>query len=235
MKTRLYKLSEVSPVPKPSIFNFIDIEGLKFNKLRVIAYAGAETKRKKSLSRWYCQCECGNIKIIIGSQLKNGKTKSCGCFKPKKRNLPIHKKMGRYSTNSPENISYHSAKRRCTNPNVHNYKEYGGRGIEFRFKSFEEFYDHIGKRPTPQHSLDRIDVDGHYEKGNVRWATKREQVINRRNSKKITAFGKTLSIAEWSTETGFKFDLIWYRITKLDWCAECALTIPPIRPVCGHK
>lgn len=78
--------------------------------------------------------------------------------------------------------AYADAKRRCTNPysdlNARRYKE---RGIEFRFSSFQEFIAHIGPRPEGC-SLDRIDNDGHYELGNVRWATRKQQAANRDNS-----------------------------------------------------
>jgi hypothetical protein len=73
-----------------------------------------------------------------------------------------------------------SARQRCTNPNHVSYKNYGGRGIEFRFESFKEFIEEIGLRPSPELTLDRIDNDGHYEAGNVRWATRLEQNSNRR-------------------------------------------------------
>lgn len=76
--------------------------------------------------------------------------------------------------------AYAAAKSRCTNPKVKNFKHYGGRGIQFNFTSFMDFYSHIGPRPSTKHSLDRIENNGHYEIGNVRWATDDEQVRNRR-------------------------------------------------------
>lgn len=83
-------------------------------------------------------------------------------------------------THSPEYAAYNSAKARCTNSNHPNYKHYGQRGIRFLFSSFEEFIDEIGLRPSSLHSLDRENNDGHYEPGNVRWATPSEQANNRR-------------------------------------------------------
>ena len=77
--------------------------------------------------------------------------------------------------------SYMNAKYRCTNPNSSQYSSYGGRGIEFRFKSVKELHDEIGDKPKGM-SIDRINNDGHYEKGNVRWATRKEQARNRRNT-----------------------------------------------------
>lgn len=72
--------------------------------------------------------------------------------------------------NTPEYKSYSHAKSRCTNSNEDAFPHYGGRGIEFRFNSFEEFFSELGPKPEPKHkySVDRIDNDGHYEPGNVR-------------------------------------------------------------------
>jgi hypothetical protein len=81
---------------------------------------------------------------------------------------------------TPEYGIYMQAKQRCTNPNNIAYTNYGGRGIEFRLRSFDEMIDTIGLRPTPKHTLDRIDVNGHYEVWNIRWATRSMQNINKR-------------------------------------------------------
>ena len=80
---------------------------------------------------------------------------------------------------TPEYRAFVMAKSRCTNPNVKSWTDYGGRGIEFRFTSFEQFFAHIGPRPTPKHSVDRIENNGNYEVGNVRWATRSEQEKNK--------------------------------------------------------
>ena len=81
---------------------------------------------------------------------------------------------------TPEYRAFNGAKSRCNNSANPSYKNYGGRGIKFKFSSFEEFIDHIGFRPSDNHSIDRIDNNGHYEIGNVRWATDIEQARNKR-------------------------------------------------------
>jgi len=83
-----------------------------------------------------------------------------------------------------EYAAYCAAKTRCTNPTGPKWADYGGRGIEFRFTSFEQWIAELGPRPTPKHSVDRIRVNGHYEPGNVKWSTAVEQNANRRCSKK---------------------------------------------------
>lgn len=87
---------------------------------------------------------------------------------------------------------YHDAKRRCVNPKHKRFSDYGGRGIEFRFKSFKEFLEHLGPRPL-NYTLDRIDNNGHYEIGNVRWITMTEQQHNKRTYKSNTSGVKGVS------------------------------------------
>lgn len=85
-----------------------------------------------------------------------------------------------YTTHSTEHAAYHSARQRCINPKNVGYKNYGGRGIQFKFKNFMELFNEVGPKPTPAHSLDRRNNEGHYEPGNVRWATGVEQHNNKR-------------------------------------------------------
>jgi hypothetical protein len=92
------------------------------------------------------------------------------------------KKDRRYQKKHPEYRAYHNAKQRCTNPTSSKWKDYGARGIEFKFNSFKEFVAEVGKRPPEDHSLDRKDNDSHYQKGNVRWAVESQQRENTRKS-----------------------------------------------------
>jgi len=94
-----------------------------------------------------------------------------------KKNV-ANQKHGAKST--PEYAAYMSAKGRCNNPRNRSYKDYGGRGIKFLFTSFGQWLAEIGPRPSSAHSHDRIENDGNYEPGNVRWDTKDHQAQNRR-------------------------------------------------------
>jgi hypothetical protein len=87
-----------------------------------------------------------------------------------------------YKGHVVEYRAYHDARRRCLNPKCADYPNYGGRGIQFLFASFEEFFDVLGERP-PGKMLDRINNDGHYEKGNVRWASRAVSLKNQRHPK----------------------------------------------------
>jgi len=88
-------------------------------------------------------------------------------------------------TGSPEYKAYQAARQRCTNPNYPRFDDWGGRGIEFRFTSFEEFLAEVGLKPSPVLTLDRIENDGHYEHGNVKWSTPHDQRVNARPRRSI--------------------------------------------------
>lgn len=95
-----------------------------------------------------------------------------------------------WTNNIKQNLAYkcyHNAKQRCNNSNAISYKNYGGRGIKFLYSSFKEFLQDVGERPSMQHTLERINNNGHYEIGNVIWATWEQQVKSRRPRK--TEFG----------------------------------------------
>ena len=119
--------------------------------------------------------------------------------------------------------------RRCYDPKARGYPNYGGRGIAVHAnwrENFQSFLEHVGLRPSPNHEIDRIDNDGHYEPGNVRWATKKQNQRNRRSNSRIRAFGREMCIVEWSEETGISKQLIRTRINDLGWTPEEALTTP---------
>jgi len=117
---------------------------------------------------------------------------------------------------------------RCNNPKNKGYCNYGGRGIIVcaRWVSFETFFTDMGERPSPKHSIDRIDNDGNYEPSNCRWATKTQQARNRRSNTLITWQGQRLSRAEWAEKTGIGESTIKMRL-RSGWPIELALTVAP--------
>jgi hypothetical protein len=110
------------------------------------------------------------------------------------------------------------AKSRCLNPKVESYKDYGARGVticeEWR-KDFSAFYRCVGARPSPLHSIDRYpNNDGHYEPGNVRWATKEQQVANRRNTARAVVDGESIPLAEACRRLDLNYNAVWMRISR---------------------
>ena len=127
--------------------------------------------------------------------------------------------------NPAEHNAYNNAKKRCTNPKDRKYRIYGARGIEFRFSSFAEFFELLGKKPTPAHQLDRIDNNGHYEPGNVRWVTRKENQRNKNNNRVLTYQGQTKTFAEWSEQTGVAWSTLRGRIDS-GWSAQQTIETP---------
>lgn len=120
---------------------------------------------------------------------------------------------------------------RCHNPNCPGFKRYGGRGISVCGEwqnSFTSFFLHVGKKPSPQHSLDRINNNGNYEPGNVRWATKEVQTQNRRSNVVITIGSVSLCASVWAKRYGITPQDICQRM-KRGWSAEEAITTPVVK------
>lgn len=162
--------------------------GQRYGRLTSVKFVG---RGARGAARWEFICECGASFVTLANSVRTGKTRSCGCLV-----LAHAQKMGRsnYVHGGTETITFSSWTHmlsRCRNPNSDRYKDYGGRGIKVceRWDSFEAFLSDMGERPSKKHSIDRIDVDGHYEPANCRWATSKEQARNRRNTVSPPACG----------------------------------------------
>lgn len=143
----------------------VDLTGRQIGHLFVVKQAG---RSKDGHVLWRCVCDCGEIVTATSGNLRH--QKHCQRCSGRTHGL----------SDLPEYAIYMAAKMRCTNPNDKDYSDYGGRGIHFRFKSFAKFFDEVGFRPSATHLLDRINNDGDYKAGNVRWATPAESAANRR-------------------------------------------------------
>lgn len=134
---------------------------------------------------WLCKCDCGSEKVIRVMLLKKGITTSCGCLS---RELTSQIKRTHGFSSHPSYGTWRSMIVRCTDSTSKEYKNYGGRGISIcdRWQDVNNFIADMGARPSKQHSLDRIDVNGNYEPENCKWSTAPEQMKNRR---KISSTG----------------------------------------------
>lgn len=128
----------------------------------------------------------------------------------------------------PEYKHWINMKSRCCAPSSTGYENYGGRGIKVcdRWaKSFDAFYEDMGPRPTPSHSLDRIDVNGDYEPTNCRWATKTSQMRNTRVNRLVTVDGSEMTLAEAAEKAPVPYNTVLYRL-KRGWPLDEALRHP---------
>lgn len=139
---------------------------------------------------------------------------------------------------SPTYRSWGMMVTRCTNPNVENYKYYGGRGIKVcdGWRDFSTFLSDMGSRPSLEHSLDRWpNKDGDYEPGNCRWATQTDQCRNRRANHLVKVAGQEMSLREAVERFGAaSYKCTHLRITRLGWSVNDALTTPSERKGASH-
>lgn len=198
----------------------IDLTGMTFGRLTVINSLGV----LNGVERWLCKCSCGVEKSFRSGPLRYGATRSCGCFNMERRR-EVHTKHGQYQ--SPVYNVWQAMKDRCTNPQSPVFKHYGARGItvcQRWLDDFVAFASDMGPRPRG-HTLERIDNDGNYEPANCRWATRDEQLSNRRNCVYVTINGETRTVTAWARIFGIKGHTVHERI-RLGWDAVDALRLP---------
>ncbi len=168
-------------------YNALKLEGQKFGKLTVVKQDG---KDSSGHTMWLCQCDCGNKVTVVGSHLKNGNTKSCGCLSNEIREKANEERhQNKYYGDDEKRLRNirDGMIKRCYKENSDSYKYYGGRGIiicDEWLHSFKTFYDWaIANGYQNNLTIDRINVNGNYEPSNCRWVTMLEQSKNKRNSK----------------------------------------------------
>lgn len=192
--------------------------GDRFGRLVVVS---AAAKSRTGRSRFLCECSCGQQRIVFGSALRAGLTKSCGCIRRETAAALGRRRATHGETRGGVSTREYSAwiymNRRCYDDSHPDFKKYGALGVtvcaEWR-AGFEPFLAHMGRRPSDDHSVERIDPNGNYEPGNVKWATRLAQARNKRNTHREThpITGERLSISEWAERHGIKSDTLVWRL-----------------------
>lgn len=208
---------------------FIDLIGMRFERWVVVK---REENNKWGMPRWLCKCTCGNKRIIDSGHLKSGQSKSCGCLQKELAGQQTlkhsHAKCGEKSKTY---ITWNNMKARCNNKNHPAYQDYGGRNPPItvckkwsnKKNGFKNFLKDMGEIPKNK-TLDRIDNNKGYFSNNCKLSTMREQTRNKRNNIYITFNNKSQLLIEWSKELNIPYKTLWFRIYKLKWSIEKALT-----------
>lgn len=197
-----------------------NLTGNKYGRLTVVGLLG---KNKKKSYVWECKCECGSTIYRDASTLHCGRVKSCGCLVKLVNTRHGLSRSYIYTT-------WRQMLCRCYVPTNCNYKNYGARGITVcdRWRSsFKAFVFDMGHRPSPTHSLDRIDTLGNYTPENCRWATNKEQSNNKRNNVLLLFRDKMLSMQDVYKLSGTRTPLktVYSRLRR-GWPLNDALELP---------
>jgi len=202
----------------------MSLVGKKFGRLTALK----EVDRDRHDQRmWLCRCDCDVEKVVGQNQLRSGKTQSCGCLQ-KDTMRAIRTTHGDTVGAKPcaEYRAWRGMLSRCTLPNHPKYPSYGGRGIRVDdrwARSYESFLEDMGRRPSPQHSVDRKDVNGHYEPGNCQWATAKTQGRNRRITVKVTWAGEEMAMTDLAERQGVSYLSLYGRVVRNGASPEAAV------------
>lgn len=193
-----------------------DLTGQIFGRLTVLECVGKNNSRHYF---WRCRCTCGVEIVVQGSHLKSGNTQSCGCLQREKTG----------EANQTHGLSYSSVyhvwshiKSRCFDLKHKQYKDYGGRGIKMYsawIDNFQAFYDYVSKLEhfgENGYTLDRINNDGNYEPGNLKFSTKSEQARNRRVTIFVEYNGEKMTLVDAAEKSGISYQTLASRLKSGD-------------------
>lgn len=210
----------------------LDITGEVYGFLQAIEFRG---KTKWSQAIWLFRCiadGCGREIEVPAHQARNGNNKSCGCMT---RKLKLASKITHGASKTSVYGSYKAMLRRCYDTEDAMHHRYGGRGIKVCERWLGDlgaanFLADMGEKPSPEHTIERINNDGNYSPENCRWATRAEQADNRCTTRHVAVDGHTLSQAAWDRHLGNGLNIVGDRIRR-GWSKEDAIT----KPVTKHK
>lgn len=166
-----------------------------------------------------CRCECGVVREVSLHHLRSGDSQSCGCLRVEniKKSNTTHGATAGWTKGKkfdPEYIVWAGIRARCK-PGGH--KDYSERGIlmcDSWWEEYANFYADMGPRPSPDHSIDRIDNSKGYSKDNCRWATATEQARNTRRNRYISYNGNTMLYVDWCAYAGISKTTVRSRLIR---------------------
>lgn len=191
--------------------NLVEMIGRKFGRLTVMRRA----RHRSPKPYWHCQCECGKSKVINGTSMRRGLTRSCGCLQREiaRDSRARGAKHGLYR--HPLYNVFMKIKDRCENQRAQAFHRYGGRGIRCLFSNAEEFIAWgMASGYRTGLTVDRKDNDGHYSADNCRLATYSMQARNRNDNRILTVGGESRCVKDWSEITRINYATIYSRLRR---------------------
>ncbi len=184
------------------------LPGEMFGRWTVVGTAEPSPRHEP---RRRCRCTCGAERPVLVNSLLRGVSTGCGCVR---EGNVRHGGARARAPRTPEYSTWQAMRKRCANPRAPEYHSYGGRGIQVceRWNDFAAFLADMGPKPSPGHTIDRLDPDGNYEPANCRWATRQEQTRNRRTSHMVTVEGISRPMADWADRVGIPYTTLRSRL-----------------------
>ncbi len=184
------------------------MEGKRFGKYTVIRRCNVNSQKVVAV------CDCGRERTLFANGVKQNSRGCPRCSRLSMTGVGFKERHGMYQTAIYR--TWQKMISRCSNPNNPRYAAYGGRGIVVseEWRTFENFYHDMGEKPSPKHSLDRIDNNSGYCKENCRWATGFEQYRNRRGNVFVEVLGKRMIFSDAMKFLGLNSSTVRKFITK---------------------
>lgn len=197
-----------------------DLSGRRFGRLVAVNLG----ERNKHSLTWDCVCDCGTLKNVAAGHLRSGRIRSCGCLRSEKSSERL--KMHGLSKTKGHQVWWNMLQR-CDNPKVFHFDSYGGRGIKVcdRWYDVEKFIEDMGQ-PPEGYEIDRIDTNGDYTKSNCRWATRKENLTNKRNTVFVEYNGERKALSLWAEQLGIHRGTLQHRLFVKGWSPEKAFETP---------
>lgn len=190
----------------------------RFGRLRVVA----KEPSKRNQTMWRCLCDCGAVTVVAANPLVSGRTKSCGCHR---RQILSTSNLRHGKSGTRTHNIWRGMLKRCQTKTCAAYPNYGGRGINVcdRWQTYENFLVDMGEAPIGA-SIERKDVNGHYEPSNCVWLSKERQNLNKRSTLQVTIGEETKPLSVWCEGKGLRYGLVYDLIARLGWPPERALS-----------
>ena len=201
---------------------FKDLTGIHFGRLTVLSLSHKEKMSGRYRYFWLCRCDCGNTHIARTDSLTSGNVKSCGCLHKEQAVANVSKHHSHKLSGKFVYHEWQAIKARCYNPNNHSYPRYGARGIRMfsgwlnNAKAFNDYVSALPHYMEDGYTLDRINNSLGYLPGNLRWATAREQSLNRRSNVLVEYRKKMIPLIEASKKSGIPYGCLSRRHDKGD-------------------